>query len=419
MKVAVWHNLPSGGGKRQLHGHVKGLVARGHTVECWSPDTADRDFLPLSEFAAEHVVPLDRGDRMSPRTGIRSAWQHLRNQMRDLERLERHCRACATAMERGGFDVLFANATQGFHVSPIARCTALPCAMYLGEPYRWLYEARPDWPWNALPTPTRSFWSPGYLRWFVEDAVQLQAKRLKAREETRNARACGTLLVNSLFTREAVLRIYGCGAKVCYLGVDSDLFKPGPESRTNTVVGVGVIRRRKGVESAIRAVASIAAGIRPELVWVGNVSDARYEKRMAALAASLGVRFSPRVRVSDQELVEILGAALAMVYAPRLEPFGLAPLEANACETPVVAVAEGGVRETIRDGINGILVRDDEPEALGEAITSLVEDPGRARSMGKNARQLVLEEWGWLAAIDRLEAYLGALVSAGKSGPQS
>ena len=58
MKIAVWHNLPSGGAKRALYDQVRGLVARGHTVEAWSPPTADSQFLPLVELIPEHQLPL-------------------------------------------------------------------------------------------------------------------------------------------------------------------------------------------------------------------------------------------------------------------------------------------------------------------------------------------------------------------------
>jgi len=56
-----------------------------------------------------------------------------------------------------------------------------------------------------------------------------------------------------------------------------------------------------------------------------------------------------------------------MVYSARLEPFGLAPLEANACATPVVAVAEGGVRESIRNGVNGVLISERRPHTAWHA----------------------------------------------------
>jgi len=64
-------------------------------------------------------------------------------------------------------------------------------------------------------------------------------------------------------------------------------------------------------------------------------------------------------------LISSIGRGLGL-YAPRLEPVRYAPLEANACELPVVGVTEGGLRETIVDGVNGLLV--DPPVALAEGI---------------------------------------------------
>lgn len=57
MRIAVWHNLPSGGGKRALHDHLRGLIARGHSIEAWCPSTADRSFLPLAEFLSVRARP--------------------------------------------------------------------------------------------------------------------------------------------------------------------------------------------------------------------------------------------------------------------------------------------------------------------------------------------------------------------------
>ena len=63
-----------------------------------------------------------------------------------------------------------------------------------------------------------------------------------------------------------------------------------------------------------------------------------------------------------------------MIYTPRLEPFGYAPLEANLCGLPVIGIAEGGVRETIIDGINGFLTPTEDSERLGNIITQLMEN---------------------------------------------
>jgi len=102
-----------------------------------------------------------------------------------------------------------------------------------------------------------------------------------------------------------------------------------------------------------------------------------------------------------------------MLYAPRLEPFGMAPLEGNACGLPVIAVAEGGIRETIVDGVNGLLV-DADPEAMANAIRPLLDDDHHARALGEAGVRLVNERWSLDAAERRLEEHLEKVVSSSR-----
>jgi glycosyltransferase involved in cell wall biosynthesis len=123
------------------------------------------------------------------------------------------------------------------------------------------------------------------------------------------------------------------------------------------------------------------------------------------LAKSHEVTFEVRRSIDDKELVDILNRASTMAYAPRLEPFGLAPLEANACGLPVVAVAEGGIRETIVDGVNGFLVQH-QPQMMADAIQRLAHDKDLAAQLGKNGSRIVQEKWSVNAAVERLERQL-------------
>ena len=100
-----------------------------------------------------------------------------------------------------------------------------------------------------------------------------------------------------------------------------------------------------------------------------------------------------------------------MVYASRLEPLGLAPLEANACGLPVVAVAEGGVRETIIDGVTGLLVQH-QPQAMARAIEQLRDDKRLTAQLSKNGSELVKEKWSVESAVERLERQLSQAFDA-------
>ncbi len=400
MRIAVWHNLPSGGGKRALYNHVQGLVARGHHVEAWCPPTADQTYLPLSDLIVEHVVDLEWPVRHR-RTDY---WQLTLQTERSLAAMAAHCQTCAEAIDSGGFDILFANSCKFFRTPPIGRQARTPAVLYLQEPYRWLFEALPRLPWLAAPRSTRPWWSIKRWRVAFTDRREIQNVRVQARDEVDNAAAYARILVNSYFSRESVLRAYGLDSVVCYLGIDVEQFPFQDGQREDLIVSLGSITPEKNVRFCIDAIGTLPAP-RPKLVWVGNIANPQYQTDMIRLANDRQVELEMRVRVSDAELQEILGRAMVMVYAPRLEPFGLAPLEANACGVPVVAVAEGGVRETVVDGVTGLLVENN-PAAMGVAIQRLRSDPALARRLGEHGKQIVDKKWSIESATIRLEAEL-------------
>jgi glycosyltransferase involved in cell wall biosynthesis len=136
---------------------------------------------------------------------------------------------------------------------------------------------------------------------------------------------------------------------------------------------------------------------------------------LSALARARGVHMCIRENVPDQELATLYSKASVFVYAPVREPFGLAPIEAMACGTPVVAVAEGGPLETVRDGETGYLVPR-EPRLFGDAVARLLSDEALCAQLGEAGVSSAREFWTWPAAYDRfrglVEAYLGGAVSS-------
>ena len=405
MKIAVWYNLPSGGAKRALYYHVRGLVERGHQVEVWCPPTANRSFLPLADLAPEHIVPLE--DLKPPRIK-RHPLRHFHTTNEVAAAMDEHCARCAAQMQERGFDLLFANTCVVFAAAAIGRYVQMPKVLYLQEPNRDLYEARPNLPWVAGPV-GEALRSPKHLRVTFADMVIVQALRVKARQEILNARAYDAILVNSYFSRESVLRAYNLDAQVCYLGIDTNLFVNRHCLREDFVVGLGQFSPHKNARFVVEAVAAMPAP-RPRLVWIGNVSSPDYLEEMQRFAAAQGVTLEARINVSNDELCSLLNRAKVLLYAPRLEPFGFAPLEGNACGLPVVAVAEGGVRETVTNGVNGLLV-ESRPEAMAAAVASLLQDAAYADRLGKEGERLVHEQWSLSASIDRLEAAFREAIS--------
>jgi glycosyltransferase involved in cell wall biosynthesis len=404
LRIAVWHNLPSGGGKRQLYNHVKGLVERGYFVESWCPETADQQFLPLGEIVTENIVPLGvRSDQ------FHDAFKTAETVNALLQTMEAHCRNCGEEINRKDFDVLFANSCLYLRTTPIAKYVDLPSLAYLNEPYRQFYEALPELPWIASEvsyTPGVSWRS---LKDFLFGKNTLDGIRLQARAELEYIRHFDLVLANSVFSRESILRTYNLDSKVCYLGIDTEYYRPTGETKEDYVIGIGTIYHGKGIDRAVKAIATIEKEKRPDLIWIGNGASPHDLKKYDLLARELGVNLIPKIHISDKEVVSLLSKAAAMIYTPRLEPFGLAPLEANSCGTCVVGIAEGGVKETVKDGVNGFLVREDDPIGLGQLLYRFVDNRQLAHDMGVSAREYVINSWNVRMATDNIEGYLTQL----------
>lgn len=390
MKIAVWHNLPSGGGKRQLYYHIKGLIEQGHYVESWCTSTAaSSDFLPLSDLIKENVVPLDG---FSPK--FNHTFRNKSTVKSLINAMERHCQKCAEQINSKGFDVLFINACAFLRTSSIAEFATIPTVLYLGEPYRWFYESLPSLPWRDF----SSIW--------LNAGIKLQALK-----EVEYARATDLILVNSLYSRESVLKSYSLESKVCYLGVDSNYYKILSSTKKNYVIGLGTLYHAKGIDRAIKAIATIEKVKRPPLVWIGNGAWQDDLNGYIALAKALEVDFIYHLNVTDDFVLRSLNEASVMLYTSRLEPFGLSPLEANACGTGVVGIAEGGFREIIIDGVNGFLTSNEDYDELGRLILTFTSNLVYAAEFGKQCRIHVEKHWSIKKCSSNIENYLRNVIN--------
>jgi glycosyltransferase involved in cell wall biosynthesis len=383
MRIAIWHNLGSGGGKRALFNHVKVLKENGCYLESWTTDMSS-DYLSLSELIIEH------------RKGIKAEYDRLlkiknpvRKENKIFKLINDHCIECIKEIESKQFDLVFANSCCITYMPLIGKFTKLPAIVYLGEPQRFLYEAMPV---NIWQTPFTEF-KFKKIKTHIKDFLINYSRRIKVRNEIDAAKSYDKILVNSLFSRESLIRAYGLDVTVCYLGIDIEKFYVGDLIKEPYVVGIGSITFLKSVHKAIETISTIPEEDRPVLKWVSNIVDDSYLHEMIDLAKKLKVQFQYFINISDSDLVNIVAKAAIMIYTARLEPFGLAPLEANACGTYVVAMAEGGIRESITNGVNGALINGYKPAEMASVITMYVRDLDLAKIKGEAARLFVSENW--------------------------
>jgi glycosyltransferase involved in cell wall biosynthesis len=393
MKIAIWYNLPFSGAKRALIAHIEVLLKRGHEIEVWAPDTIyDESFMQVSLPIKEHVLPL--AEKFNAIKPSKYAHRVIFRTIKRIDLMKEHCRACAEEINNGGFDIALVHCCATFLVSYMSLYLKIPKVMYLQEPNRYLFEAWPDH-WLKSPDPYLSFGS-------LNHQLVRFGKGIQINEDTKALKAYNLILANSIYSRESIQKAYGVEARTSYLGVNTEQFKYPLVEKKPYLVGLGQFQYLKGVDRAIRALSTIPKEKRPKLIWIGNGKEISYVQEMNQLCKSLNVDVEIKINVSDEELFDLISQAAAMLYTSRLEPFGLAPLEANALGTAVVGIAEGGVRETITHGVNGYLSINDDPNVLGVYIQKCTENLDFAQNFGQKARSFVEENW----SLDKMGDFL-------------
>jgi glycosyltransferase involved in cell wall biosynthesis len=233
------------------------------------------------------------------------------------------------------------------------------------------------------------------------------------RVDRATAARAWTVATNSNYTASQIDRVYGRRATVVRMGV-ADAFltaaPAGPGMTNRFLLSVGALIPTKGHDLALRAAASSRSRL-PVRVVAPRPAPSE-EQRLHGLARQLGIELSVEVGVSDGELADRYTAAFATLYLAEREPLGLVSLEAQACGCPVIVAAEGGLPETVVDGVTGWPVPRD-PAAAAAAIDRLEESGVRQRA--SEAATAHGRDWTWSASAAEIQALLDAASSAGAS----
>jgi glycosyltransferase involved in cell wall biosynthesis len=201
--------------------------------------------------------------------------------------------------------------------------------------------------------------------------------------------------------------------RVIHPGTNADACTPsGALDRTQspTFLYVGRLKRYKGVEVAIRALALARMEYRDlSLDIAGTGDDAT---RLRALVNKLGL--APAVRfhgyVDEAHKLRLFRAAWANLFPSPKEGWGLTVMEAAACGTPSLASNSPGLRDSVQDGVTGYLVPHGDPTALARRMLELAADPGLVARLGAAARLAALA-WSWDDAAAATEAHLMELIA--------
>ena len=172
--------------------------------------------------------------------------------------------------------------------------------------------------------------------------------------------------------------------RVVHSGMDHDLYKPSAipvGERPKRVVYLGRLKKYKCIQYPILALPRILETVPEAEVWIAGEGD--YKDDLKRIARRLGVEDHVRFPgyVDGEDKVRLLQESRVLTYTSPKEGWGLSVIEAGACATPVVASNSPGLRESVKDGENGFLVRHGDIERLGDRILTLLTDDNRAQEM--------------------------------------
>ena len=224
--------------------------------------------------------------------------------------------------------------------------------------------------------------------------------------EDRIVREADFIIAECPQDREDLISLYGADPKrikIIPCGFDPTEFWQISKTQARAILGLPTHERivlqlgrmvpRKGVDNVIRGFAHLLKQVEARLLIVGGESQTPDWQmtpeigRLSAIAASLGM--AEKVTFIGRRGREVLkyfySAADIFVTTPWYEPFGITPVEAMACGTPVIGSEVGGIKFTVKDGETGYLIPPNAPEMLGDRLAFLYQHPSLLHLFGRQA----------------------------------
>ncbi|MBE0415988.1 MAG: glycosyltransferase family 4 protein, partial [Dehalococcoidia bacterium] len=370
MKIAAIRNFMclKGGAQQAFIDMMLALKKRGHDIDIYVLSISDELREELRDDFSIESLNL-REWKLKPVSVF-----HLINEVRVVWRYRR----LAKKINNKGYDLAFVDHAD---YSPlILPFLEIPKVYYCYEPPRSYYEPEP------LAPP----------RYKVYKFINQPSKYL----DKYCVKFADLILCNSDYIREYVYKVYGIFAITNYLGVDLDKFRKLNLEKQDLVLSVGVLHPLKAHDFVIRSVGLIPKNKRPRFVIIAAAEWAKEKERLYSLASREEVDLEIKGYVPDEEFVEWQNkakvVAIAYIMEPSIEPVAL------GCETPIVAVREGGARETIIHNETGILTNRDEKE-FAQAIEYLLDHPDAAAEMGRRGREWIEKNFTWEKCAENLE----------------
>lgn len=357
MKIAMFHELHAGGALRAVDEFAKRLKKK-HTVDLYCIATT----FPKNKKNIFHKIFFYK---FIPKSWTGNNWKvRLYKDTVELYKLYHLHKQIAHKINNEKYDLVFIHPSQYTQAPFLLRFIKTKKIYYCQEPLRIAYDS-PIASVSNIPWRKRIYeiWN-RYIRKTIDKGNILHADRI---------------LANSLFTKRNIMKAYHRSSIVSYLGVDEKIFLPEGEKKDSDILFIGSDDPVDGLPLLQQAIAQMKS--KPILKTYITGKD---------------------WLASDKDFAKLYSCTKVVVCLAKNEPFGLIPLEAMACEVPVIAISEGGYKETVMNEKTGYLVPRD-PAVLAKKLRYLLSHEKIRKTLGKNGRKHILDHWTWDNNTQKLE----------------
>ena len=360
MKIAIYHNLPSGGAKRALYEYIKRIKVKKIDLYTLS-SSCEKKYLPLNKCIDNSYIY-----NIKIKAGFINFLKFI------YIKLPRIQKKIATDINKKKYDLVFVN-HDFFTKSPyLLRYLNLSTVYLCHEPPRIFYE-------NLQ-------WHISSLKDFIVNIFLIPRMII----DIKNVKKVSLVITLSKYSKKVLSKIYKIKIKRIKGGVDTKHFRDFSLKRTKNVLSVGSMSKLKGYKFIINGLSKIPKIDRPKLIVVENGGeDINYFQK---LASKNKVELEVKRNISDKELIKIYNTAFLFLYFPYKEPFGLVALEAMACGLPILGIDEGGVRETL--GKENFIIKRD-INIFVNKLKKLIKNKELVERKRSKVREYVKNCWNW------------------------
>ena len=357
MNIAVFHELHQGGARRAVNEIAKQLK-KEHTVDLYLIDEKN-DNNEKEYYTSIHFF------RFKPKQWRGNNWKiRLYKDTIELFKLYLLHKKIAKQINAKKYDVVFIHPSQYTQAPFILRFLRKKTIYYCQEPLRLVYD------------PLLKIKQPISIKIFYEKTI----RQIRKKNDKNNISFAKLLLANSVFSKNNIFNAYGKNTQVCYLGVDTEFFKPGKNKRD---IDILLVNKRPSEKDSLLQELTARLAKKYNIHTLGNTNT----------------------WISEKELLALYQRTKIVVCLSRNEPFGLIPLEAGASGCVTIAINEGGFKESISNNLTGFLVEPD-MKVIEKTIDKLIAHPKDLIKISSNAREEILKKWTWKHTAKHLEQIL-------------